>query len=361
MISTKFTPVSIEEGLDLILSHLEPPYFPRRISTYLTSKNPPWQITVNSRDEAIARFNQSNLWDCRISAYKYPVPTVRGINAQYPNFVMPDLDRRDFKTYKSLLECLQQTLENFKTKLHGASPTVLWSGGGFHLPQPLDADVVLEMESIFAKFNEPSKNLMRYIEREMTNNKADSGHSNTTSFGNCMVRIPGSFNTKYIRFNKTQSEVKIVQRWNGHRPDIKWLLKDYWVYLTQEKNNEILSTSHMDQKRLRSRWRNGIDPNQHQKQTEWIESLYHKPIDDCRYYCIWRIFVPYFINNRMLSQSETFNLIKNWLDRCSLIKRLSFNARNSINHALRTVRHFLPISLFDLKVERPILYAQLMR
>ena len=103
---------------------------------------------------------------------------------------------------------------------------------------------------------------------------------------------------------------------------------------------------------------------QHQKQTgktEWIESLYHKPIDDCRYYCIWRIFVPYFINNRMLSQSETFNLIKNWLDRCSLIKRLSFNARNSINHALRTVRHFLPISLFDLKVERPILYAQLMR
>jgi hypothetical protein len=178
-----------------------------------------------------------------------------------------------------------------------------------------------------------------------------------------MVRIPGSFNTKYIRFNKAQSEVKIVQRWNGYKPDIKWVLKDYWVYLTQEKNNEILTMSYRDQRRLRAQWKRGIDPNQQKKQAnkiEWIESLYHKPLDDCRYYCIWRIFVPYFVNIRMLSQSETFNLIKNWLDRCSQCKRLSFNAKNSINHALRTVRHFRPVSLYDLKAERPILYARLM-
>jgi len=219
------------------------------------------------------------------------------------------------------------------------------------------------MESIFAKFNEPSKNLLRYIEREMTNNKADSGHSTSISFGNCMIRIPGSFNSRYISSNKAQSEVKIVQRWNGYKPDIKWVLRDYWVYLTQEKNNEILTTSHRDQRRLRSQWKRGIDPNQQKKQankTEWIESLYHKSLDDCRYYCIWRIFVPYFINIRMLAQSETFNLIKNWLDRCSQCKRLSFNAKNSINHALRTVRHFRPVSLLDLKAERPMLYARLM-
>ena len=148
MISTKFTSVPIEEGLDFILSHLQEPHFPRRISTYLTEKNPPWQISVDNRDEALARFKQSNLRNCRISAYKYPVPTVRGINAQTPNFVMPDLDRKDFKTNKALEQCLHDTLENFKVKLHGASPTVLWSGGGYHLPQPLNADVVLETESL---------------------------------------------------------------------------------------------------------------------------------------------------------------------------------------------------------------------
>jgi hypothetical protein len=116
MISSKFTSVSIGEGLDFILSHLEKPsdseQFPWRISTYLTSKNPPWQISVKSKEEALARFRQSNLLDCRISAYKYPVPTVKGINAQVPNFVMPDIDRKDFKTDKLLLECLKQTLEN---------------------------------------------------------------------------------------------------------------------------------------------------------------------------------------------------------------------------------------------------------
>src|SRR5215469_17152224 len=130
MISTsKFTSVSIEAGLDFILSHFEKPsdgkQFPWRISTYLTAKNPPWQISVNSKEEALARFKQSNLLDCRISAYPFPIPTVRGINAQVPNFVMADLDRKDpiFKTDKSFNQCLENTLQNFNNKLHGAKPT----------------------------------------------------------------------------------------------------------------------------------------------------------------------------------------------------------------------------------------------
>ncbi len=208
------TSVPIESGLDFILSHLEKPYFPRRISTYLTEKSGPWQVLVNSRDEAIASFKESNLLNCRISAYQFPVPVVRGINAQVPNFFMSDLDRKSFKTNKSLQQCLQD-------KLHGANPSVLWSGGGYRILQPLDADVdvILEMESIFAKFHEPSRGLMRYAEKLMTYGKADSNHSNNVSFGNCMVRIPGSYNAKYIQFDDNgqivnippKSEVKIVQ------------------------------------------------------------------------------------------------------------------------------------------------------
>jgi hypothetical protein len=361
MISTsKFTSVSIEEGLDLILSHLEPPYFPRRISTDLTERNPPWQILVNSRDETLARFKQSNLLNCRISAYKYPVPTIRGINAQYPNFVMPDLDRKDFKTDKSLQECLQQTLENFKVKLHGASPTVLWSGGGYHILQPLDADIVLEMESIFNKFNEPSRGLVRYAERLMTDDKADSAHSNNISFGNCMVRIPGSYNTKYTQFNKVQSEVKIVQQWDGYRPDIKWILRDYWICLTQENNNEILDGLRRDRRVLRSRWKRGIYRNQRQhNKIGWIESLYRRPLDDFRKCCIWKIFAPYFINIRMLSQSEAFDLIKDWLDRCNLVKRLDFNPTTLIKSDLRGVGTFQPIGPHKLRIEIPKLYTRL--
>lgn len=140
---TNLDPESIEYGLEIILSHFEPPYFPRRMSTYLTGGR---QIVVNSRDEAIARYKQSKLLDCRISAYPYPVPEVDGINAQIPNFFLSDLDRKGFKTNKALEQCLQQSLQNYVTKLHGAKPTMIWSGGGYHLLQSLDADIVLETD-----------------------------------------------------------------------------------------------------------------------------------------------------------------------------------------------------------------------
>jgi hypothetical protein len=66
-----FTSTPIESGLDLILSHLEKPYFPRRISAYITEKTPPWQILVYSKEEALAMFKAhisnrsiSNWHDC---------------------------------------------------------------------------------------------------------------------------------------------------------------------------------------------------------------------------------------------------------------------------------------------------------
>jgi hypothetical protein len=354
------TSTSIESGLDFILSHLEKPHFPRRISTYLTEKNGPWQVLVNSREEALAKFKDSNLLNCRISAYRFPVPVVRDINTQVPNFFMSDLDRKNFKTNKLLQQCLQDTLKNFRDKLHGANPSVLWSGGGYHLLQPLDADIILEMENIFANFNEPSRGFMRYAEKLMTDNKADSVHSSTVSFGNCMVRVPGSYNAKYIQKNDNgkvvltpQSEVIVVHPWDGYTPNIKWLLRDYWIYLIQEKNNDAFARLHRDQKKLRSEWKRGIYPNQYQQanKIEWIESLYRKPLDDFRRYCIWRIFVPYFINIMRLPQSETSDLIKDWVDRCSLLRRLDFSPKDNIDYALKTVRDYRPIGEDQLRVE----------
>jgi hypothetical protein len=167
---------SIEYALDVVLSHLEEPHFPRRISTYLTQRNPPWQLLVSSRDEAL---RQANLLDCRISAYPFPVPELNGINGQIPNFFLSDLDRRIFKTDKLLKQTLQRTLQNFDNKLHGAKPTVIWTGGGYHLLQSLDADIVLETEDVFKEFIpfEPSRRLMQYAEMLMTDNMADPVHN----------------------------------------------------------------------------------------------------------------------------------------------------------------------------------------
>lgn len=130
----------IIEGPDFIEGHLVPPIYPRRIATYRTGGR---QIQVNNRDEAVARFKQSNLLDCRISAYPYPVPEYKGINRQTPNFFLSDLDKKNFKTDRLFQQCLESTVQNFRDKLHGANPSILWSGGGYYLLQPTLADIVL--------------------------------------------------------------------------------------------------------------------------------------------------------------------------------------------------------------------------
>ena len=187
---------------------------------------------------------------------------------------------------------MHNTVDNFRVKLHGAKPTILWSGGGNHFLQPMLADIVLESESVFAEFVEPSRKLMQYLEKLVTDNKADPSHSNTVSFNNCMIRIPGSYNSKYIRFNDKgevvgippQSEVRIIQRWDGYRPNIRWILKDHWIYLIQERNNEVLKEIHDEQKRLRFEKRYPNHTNEIEiSRIGWIESLYAKSLDDLAY------------------------------------------------------------------------------
>jgi hypothetical protein len=49
------------------------------------------------------------------------------------------------------------------------------------------------------------------------------------SFKNCMVRTPGSYNSK------NNCQVRIIQRWDGQRPCINWILRDFRRYLIQKK------------------------------------------------------------------------------------------------------------------------------
>ena len=53
-------------------------------------------------------------------------------------------------------------------------------------------------------------------------------HWKGVSFKNCMLRVPGSINSK----NNTL--LHIIQHWNGTRPAINWLLRDFRRYLIQE-------------------------------------------------------------------------------------------------------------------------------
>ena len=92
-------------------------------------------------------------------------------------------------------------------------------GKGYHIYLPVSI-LVLEQESLFEDIEvyDPSRRFMQWAEQHLTNNKADPCHSKGVSFNNCMLRIPGSINSKVGK------EVRIVQKWNGVRPSIKPLL-----------------------------------------------------------------------------------------------------------------------------------------
>ncbi|HXX97670.1 MAG TPA: hypothetical protein VEL11_11200 [Candidatus Bathyarchaeia archaeon] len=83
----------------------------------------------------------------------------------------------------------------------------------------------------------------------------------------------------------------------------------------------------------------------------WIERLLDKPLDDFRKYCITFILVSYLISVKRASYSETFDIIKSWLDECASIRRLDFNGKWRIKYYIKRVRNFKPISLHKLKNE----------
>jgi hypothetical protein len=336
---------STDAGLDFIIGHFDEPIWPRTTEGR--------QVLVHSKAEAIAIFKQANLLDCRINAYPY-YTGFGGINRQAPNFIFIDLDLSSFNSRNALDRALSNVLKNIKDKFNGAHATVIWSGNGYHIYLPIKA-FVLESESVFAEFEEPSKKFLRFSEKILANDKADPCHSNNLSFKNCMLRVPGTHNSECVNrnnnFSDSTTEVKIIQKWDGNRPAINWLLRDFRRYLIQEKIDNNIA------KRKRSSHNTKITPSKR----VWIEVLLNMPIEDYRKEAIRRILAPYLINIRKLTYDDAFNVIKNWLDSCDNVNPLNFNANVRIKYSLRAATHvgYRPVGFNDLKVENGELYRNI--
>jgi hypothetical protein len=319
----------IDNGLDLILSHFnqqDPFLFPRKISTYKSNNK---QFLVRSKQEIIDAFKQSNFLDCRINGYPYLID-YKGIQRHKPNFLFIDLDRNNFKTDRSLKLALSNTLRNINEKLvddsNNAQPTVLFTGGGYHIYQPVYIPTALEYITEFSKFDRPSEQFLRFAKDFLSNKKADK--QNNPSFRSCLLRIPGSINSKY------NTKVKIIQKWNGIRaPIILDLLEEFRIYSIQKKIDQIVQRQKIWKER---RNKKNINVNANEEYFAWIERLLRTPILDFRKLVIDLVLSPYLINVRKLPYEESYKIIKEWLDKCNNIKKLD-NYRNfeyRINYAL---------------------------
>jgi hypothetical protein len=229
------TKETIEMGLDYILSHFQlQEIWPRTISTKTTEGR---QVPISSKEEALARFKQANWLDCRISAYPLNatenpsiVERFQGLTCVTPRnlVVIIDLDKSTLKSERVLDVALTKTLQNIKSAL-SVEPTVIWSGNGYHIYLAMDSeDIILESVEDFLKLKVDkhtiSVKFLRFAEWFLSNGKSDKAHNTTVSFNNCMLRIPGSINSK------NNAQVTIIQEWNGQRSSIKPLLEDFYVY-----------------------------------------------------------------------------------------------------------------------------------
>jgi hypothetical protein len=327
-----------EEGLGYILAHFtgQSRLFPRAISTKETENR---QVLVKNVEEVLARFAQANFLDCRISAYPPPseVSSFVGVNLDIaPRVVMIDLDRENFSTQRAFETALTKTLKAINCSLYSCQPTVIWSGSGYHIYLVLDA-FELEKEDAFNnnKFgSNPSQRFLRFAEWFLSNGKCDPQHNNTVSLRNCMLRVPGSVNSK------NGTVVRIIKRWDGQRPSIRFLLGSFHVWLTNQQLKES--------KDQRGKPKFFSSNNGHNNIT-WIENLLQTPISDYRKLAIWHILVPYLLNIKTLPYDKSYNIIREWLDECNQLKRLDFTPSYKIKGALNSSKDFFPVSCDKLK------------
>ena len=325
------------QHVDFILSLFQEPIWPRTVSTKTTEGR---QVLVFNKDQALARFRQANFLDCRINAYP-DYTDYHGINRQAPNLIMIDFDLEHFRSKEALYKSLKNTITKIKETFVGVKPTVLWTGNGYHIYLPVISPILEQIE-YFSKFDRPSRSFLRFAEWYLSSGKCDEVHSATVSFRNRMLRIPGSYNSKYIDGN-----IKLIQKWNGYRPSVSPLIGSFYAWLVDQKFKEL----EVQKKYLKSQSPNG-------QYIQWIEKLLQTPIEDFRKYAIWRIVAPYLMNIRKLSEEQASIIIKDWLYKCNNAKILNFNVNQKIREGLSgSSRGYIPISLDNLRKECNNLYS----
>jgi hypothetical protein len=273
-----------------------------------------------------------------------------------PGLIMIDIDKSRCQTDRALRIVLSKTLTNIREMLGGSYPTVLWTGNGYHVIQPIEA-VVLEEIKDFNEFVQPSMNFLRFAEWKLSNGKMDVQHNRTVSFGNCLLRIPGSHNSKLVTANHgiadEKTEVKVIQKWNSYRPHIRSLLGSYYAYLVDQK-----------QKNDRINGNEQYLYTNNKQMIPWIEKLLKTPLPDYRKMIIWLVLSRYLINVLDLPFGDAFSIIKKWIIRCNEEKPLypsHFDSiiRDRLRQAEKDKKN--PIGLSRLKREDTELYNLLLR
>lgn len=343
--------IKVKEGLDYMLSLFSEPLFPIKIMRSAVNRR---QYEMLDKEEALYYYKAALYEDCRISAF--------GINQKNPDLIFIEIDAKDFRSRRAFEMALKKTLKRIKQKLDGAHPAVNWSGRGYHIIQPIQCPVNLDIIDNFAALIDDggvNKAFLQFGASYLSDNKKDS--CNRPSLKSCQLRVPGSINSK-CRDMGIDGEVKIVQRWDGCRPDYSLLLGSFYAYLVGEYEKEQSRyRDYADASESSMNYAPGVDYGP----IGWIEKLLQTPIDDYRYHSRNLILVPYLVLTRGITDvDEVTEIVMEWADRCAELRRLE-PSRREFQKGTRKRFHVVirdripPMRLEKLKEKKPKLYGQL--
>ena len=342
---------AIDENIKFILSHFvgQEFLFPRSIMTFKTNG----QVIIENYDQLYKYFMIAELIDCRINGY--PLHYKEERTKLYPSFIFIDLDLSLCSTCKypirKLDYILTQTLNNIKNEING-NPTVLWTGGGYHIYQPIKIvtkDRVKQPLESFKELqefipcirNDLTTEFIRFAADLFTGGKGDPKHN--PSISSCLIRIPGTINSK------NNEKVEIIQKWDDIEATANPMVLPFIQYLIQQRL-EIEKQKRREDKTI---------SGNHSKKIKWIEKLLQTPISDYRYYCLWHILIPYLVTIRGLPEQEVISILTIWLENCNKLNRIRWKYPQKIKEQLRYDKGYPPISLQNLKKENFPLYKLL--
>lgn len=245
---------TIYDGIKFILFHFEKQQklFPRTIKTNNSIdavKVDDEPVVQNSVDNIFNIFKGSNYYDCKINCLYYTNDSTPPYNndaksfknksktatAIESSFIMLYLYLNDFSYNKKKLDIiLNKTLNKLSAKFYGdANPTVLWTGDGYQIYQPLDG-IVFENQKTFLDLlqyvdsrSDISTEFLRFAQEFFTNEKV--GPKYFSSLKSCFMDVPGTFNFK------NGEQIKIIHKWDGKYPSIRWVTYDFKNYLIQKR------------------------------------------------------------------------------------------------------------------------------
>jgi hypothetical protein len=441
--------------LEFLLSHFEPPAFPRRFSTFATENK---QYRAYSLQYMLDEFKRAKDIDCAVNAYGYLGRTTtttgpagnnngnghskvnpfdydhnkqltredvayqiqqRALQESAPTILDIDIDRKNFPSDRTYNNAINRTIKKvYDTFLisKGVEPlSTLFTGGGHHILIPLETDPAkypvknnmtinhvipgrdINGASLFtwsddyrfsASHRLPANQFLRFAERYLSNGLSDNGHN--LSVRSDMVRVPGSYNSKYEETD--DSEVKFVRRWDGKT-------KAHMIFLLGRFYRDVQDSLQKQAKKCakvrKIRYKAQIAPilaidntlrkipvsgtvasgvfgesaySEYAHSKYWyIDRLLQKPIDDYRKQSIDLLLAPYLITVKGMSDIVAERIMTNWALRCNMFATLDFDPAERIRSKIYEMRTalqvsstgFLPISEEKLHAEHPEWYVKI--